>query len=112
MGVEVTLAQMGLSIKLDTKQYSGYQKKSVNPYMHFLVYHAPKMIGVHGNIKQFSGQGIHNDLTLYSHIKHASVLIHYQGWKRTMMTADEITFQAINGMQLATFYRQKHDWNS
>ena len=39
-------------------------------------------------------------------------MIHYQGWKRTMMTVDEITSQVINGMHLVTFYGQKHDCNS
>ena len=54
----------------------------------------------------------HNELALYSQIKLVSVLIHYQGWKRTMMTVDEITSQVIDGMHLVTFYGQKHDWNS
>lgn len=36
----------------------GYQKDRVTPYMHIMAMHMPHMIRLHGNIKQFSCQGI------------------------------------------------------
>ncbi len=36
----------------------GYNKTSVTPYMHALVYHVPMFLQKHGSLKQFTGQGV------------------------------------------------------
>ena len=34
----------------------GFEKRSITPYMHCMVYHIPQFIARHGSIKKFSGQ--------------------------------------------------------
>jgi len=50
----------------------------ITHHMDCSVYHVPIMIGIYGNIKQFSGQDMRNILTLCSQIKIISALIHNQ----------------------------------
>ncbi|KAL5484383.1 hypothetical protein EMCRGX_G020864 [Ephydatia muelleri] len=47
----------------------GYQKDRVTPYMHIMAMHMPHMIRLHGNIKQFSCQGVEklNDIAKRSY---------------------------------------------
>jgi len=35
----------------------GFQRRSITPYVHIMVYHVPSMLRRFGNLKQFSGQG-------------------------------------------------------
>ena len=46
----------------------------ITPYMHIMVFHVPEMINAHGNIKQFSSQGMCVTITLttdlYAHMWH------------------------------------------
>ena len=48
----------------------GYQKSKVTPCMHVLATHAPEMIRLHGNIKQFSCQGKRYTLVQCNHFSH------------------------------------------
>ena len=38
--------------------FEGHHKSCVTPYMHVFAYHVPDQIREHGNIRQFSGQGV------------------------------------------------------
>ena len=46
-----------MDIELSTVA-QGYQKSRVTPYMHIMAVHVPQQIKLHGNIKQFSCQGV------------------------------------------------------
>ena len=35
----------------------GFQRRSITPYIHIMVYHVPFMLKRFGNLKQFLGQG-------------------------------------------------------
>ena len=35
----------------------GFQRCSITPYIHIMVYHVPSMLKSFDNLKQFSGQG-------------------------------------------------------
>ena len=51
-----------ISLFLEIGQYpisDGYQPILITPYMHIMVFHIPEMINAHGNIKQFSCQGMY-----------------------------------------------------
>jgi len=37
-------------------QCEGFQRRSITPYIHIMVYHVPSMLRRFGNLKQFSGQ--------------------------------------------------------
>jgi hypothetical protein len=45
----------------------GFQKKYVTPYIHCMVYHVPQQLRQHGNLLQFSGQGVEKN---NDHAKH------------------------------------------
>jgi len=49
----------------------GYDPEKVSPYMHLMVKHVPTMMGIYGNIKQFSCQGV------LSSNKVLSILVNY-----------------------------------
>ncbi|XP_028394380.1 uncharacterized protein LOC114518556 [Dendronephthya gigantea] len=41
-----------------TGKLQGYGKTNITPYMHAMVYHAPKFMRIHQGIRHFSGQGV------------------------------------------------------
>ena len=56
-----------------------------------MVYHIPSMLKAYGNLRQFSGQGIH----VYMHVIYVS-----QEWRRTMIPRRGITSPVTNMMLL------------